>query len=73
MKISGVTQVQFKAADPPKDGAPPVRGARKVVVTSDKAGLTKDDAVKALGKKATRYIVKSWADPTATTEEAKEG
>ena len=75
MKIPGVKQVSFKAADPPKDAnAPKVRGARKVIVATEKQGLTKDDAVKALGKKATRYVVKSWTDPTAKkTEDAKEG
>ena len=73
MKITGVTQVQFKAADPPKEGAKPARGARKVIVTSDKSGLTKDDAVKALGKKAKRYVVTSWTDPTAKEEQATEG
>ncbi len=75
MKIPGVKEVKFKAADPPKDAnAPKVAGARKVIVVTEKEGVTKDDAVKALGKKAKRYVVKSWTDPTAKkTEEAKEG
>lgn len=75
MTIPGVKGVRFQAADPPRDSeAPKARGARKVVVFSDEAGLTKDAAVQALGKKAARYVVQSWTAPgPETADEAAEG
>lgn len=63
MTIPGVKGIRFEAADPPTDpSAPKPSGARKVIVVSDET-LTQDDAVKSLGKKATRYVVTGWTDP----------
>lgn len=68
MTIPEVKAVQFEAGDPPGDS-----GARKVTLFSDQGGLTKDDAVKALGKKATRYVVTSWTAPAPEPAEGSGG
>lgn len=56
MKLPGVTAVKIEAGDTPK--------TQKVTVTSDKSGITKDDAVKSLGSKAKKFVVKTWTEPS---------
>ena len=46
------------------------KGAQKIVVTSTSTGITKDQAVKALGTKASKYVVTAWTEPAE--EEPKE-
>ena len=36
------------------------RGTQAVTVIGTKAGLTKDQAIKSLGTKASRFVVKKW-------------
>ena len=62
MKLPGVTDVKIEAGDTPV--------TQKVTVTTDKEGITKEDAVKSLGAKAKRFVVKTW---TAPEKEEKKG
>jgi hypothetical protein len=55
MKLPGVTDVKIEAGDKPS--------TQKVTVTSDKTGITKDEAVKSLGDKAKKFVVKTWTAP----------
>jgi hypothetical protein len=56
MKLPGVTAVKIVAGAKPK--------TQKVIVTSDKTGITKDAAVKSLGKTAKKFVVKTWTEPS---------
>jgi|TARA_B110000438_G_scaffold278387_1_gene301889 hypothetical protein len=56
MKLPGVTAVKIEAGAKPK--------TQKVTVTTDKAGITKEAAVKSLGKAAKKFVVKTWAEPS---------
>lgn len=56
MKLPGVTAVKIEAGDKPK--------TQKVTVTTDKTGITKDEAVKTLGKNSTKFVVKTWTEPS---------
>jgi hypothetical protein len=40
-------------------------GTQKITVVSTDKGISKDDAVKALGKKSKTYVVKTWTEPAA--------
>jgi copper chaperone CopZ len=51
-KLDGVQSVEFAAGEK--------EGTQVVTVKSSKSGLTKEQAVKALGKSATQYVVKDW-------------
>ena len=64
MKLPGATEVKIEAGDKP--------GTQKVTLVSKEPGVTKEAAVKSLGKQATRYVVVTWTDPTAPTDEADE-
>lgn len=51
-KLEGVSSVQIAAGDKP--------GTQKVTVTSTAVGLTKEQAVAALGTSASTYVVHAW-------------
>ena len=55
MKLPGAKEVKIAAGEK--------AGTQKVTVVSDTEGITKEDAVKALGKKSTRFVVTAWTDP----------
>jgi hypothetical protein len=55
MSLPGVKDVKIEA------GAK--AGTQKVTVTGAKTGITKDAAVKSLGTKAKRFVVKTWTAP----------
>ena len=57
MKLPGVTEVKIEAGEKPK--------TQKVTVISSKTGITKEDAIASLGKKASRFKVVTWSSPTA--------
>lgn len=65
MKLPGVTEVKIEPGDTPT--------TQKVTVVTDKTGITKDEAVKSLGKSATRFVVKTWTEPAAKKDESKKG
>jgi copper chaperone CopZ len=56
MKLPGVTEVKFTAGSKPK--------TKKVTVLSAQGGITKEDAVKALGK-TTKFVVVTWSEGSA--------
>ena len=64
MKLPGTKEVKFAAGKKPQ--------TQQVTVISEKEGVTKEDAVKSLGKKATRYVVTAWTSPSAKDEEKTE-
>jgi hypothetical protein len=63
MKLPGAKEVKFEAGKKP--------GTQKVILVAAKEGITKEEAVKSLGKKANRYVVKAWTDPSAAAEETE--
>lgn len=60
-KLAGVTDVKL--------GTGAKKGAQKVIVTSTTSGITKEQAVKALGKKAKTYVVTAWTEPAAAEKD----
>ena len=65
MTLPGAKDVKIEAGKKP--------ATQKVTLVADKGGITKDEAVKSLGTKASRFVVKKWADPTAAKpKKAKE-
>jgi hypothetical protein len=47
-----VSSVEIEAGDE--------AGTQKVTVVTNKDGITKEDAIKSLGDKASRYVVHTW-------------
>jgi hypothetical protein len=60
MSLPGVKDVKIEAGDK--------AGTQKVTVTGEKTGITKEDAVKSLGSKAKRFVVKTWTAPSEEKE-----
>lgn len=54
MSLPGVKEVKIEAGDTPK--------TQKVTVVGEKSGITKEEAVKSLGKKAERFVVVTWTE-----------
>ena len=54
MSLPGVKEVKIEDGDKPK--------TQKITVIGEKTGITKEDAVKSLGKKAKRYVVVTWEE-----------
>ena len=65
MKLPGAKEVKFAAGKKPQ--------TQQITFVSESEGITKEDAVKSLGKKATRYVVTAWTDPKATKPEGEAG
>ena len=63
-KLDDAALKKIEAGDKP--------GTQKVTLVSKEPGVTKEAAVKSLGKQATRYVVVTWTDPTAPADEADE-
>ena len=61
MKLPGVSAVKIEAGAKPK--------TQKVTVTTDESGITKEDAVKALGTNSTKFVVKTWEEPSDDDED----
>jgi hypothetical protein len=69
MKLPGAKEVKFAVGKKPN--------TQQITFVSEKEGVTKEEAVKSLGKRATRFVVTAWTDPNAPkpegeTEEAKD-
>ena len=54
MSLPKVTSVDIQPGDE--------AGTQLVVVKSGETGITKEQAVKSLGSKAERFVVKTWAE-----------
>ena len=63
MKLPGAKEVKFTVGKKPN--------TRKVTFVSEKEGITKEEAVKSLGKRATKFVVTSWTDPNAPKPEGE--
>jgi hypothetical protein len=57
MSLPKVTSVDIQPGDE--------AGTQTVIVKSAETGITKDQAVKSLGSKAERFVVKTWAEKNA--------
>ncbi len=60
MKLPGVKEVKIEAGDTPS--------TQKVTVVGEKEGITKEEAVKSLGTKATKFVVETWTAPEKEEE-----